>query len=180
MPLHFENAKIRVAIVIVILTIPVLVIWQYIQNRQAFAAMAAANILLVNKVEQFESEVMQFKKDNDERFNEYTRINDEMTAKRKETLDSWVNYASRTHIIVGNIEDHLNDLAESMELNAQRASADRQRLLLLMEDARKQSVRARQQVDQKIVTAPEAEALKRQIKDLKKQKKKPVWNLFGQ
>src|SRR6266446_1198139 len=57
MPLHFEQRSLRLAIVLVIFLIFGLQIWFQFLNRESFAALSAANLLLVEKVEKFDSDV---------------------------------------------------------------------------------------------------------------------------
>ncbi len=199
MPLRFESLSARVAVVIIICSTPALVVWDYISDRSAFSALSAANILLVERVEKFDSEVQKFKLDNDERFNE-----DEI--KRRANMKSWVAQATRSTEIVQQIQKDLEQFKSELrftiattedygwltKLTVFNIESQVNEILRQIQSARssiqtvgQQAAATHEKLNQTIVTQPEADQLKKQAatlkkqnKELRKKKAKPIFRLF--
>ena len=198
MPLRFESLSARVVVVIVICASPALVLWNYVANRDAFSALSAANILLVQKVEKFDAEVERFKADNDTRF-------DEDEKKRRANMGNWVAQAIKSREVVEQIQRDLEQFKAELRFTVSTSedygwltkltvySIERQvyEILHQVEATRAASQAAVQQttathaqLNQKLVTQPEADRLKKQAETLRQQnkelrrKKKPIFKLF--
>ena len=199
MPLRFESLSARAAIVIIICATPALVVWDYISDRSAFSALSSANILLVEKVEKFDSEVQRFKEDNDRRF-------DEDEKKRRANMSGWVAQATKSTQIVEQIQKDLEQFKAELRFNVATTEdygwltkltvynieSRVNEILHEVEVTRTASQIAVQQttathakLNQKILTQPEAdqikketESLKKQNRDLRKKHAKPIFKLF--
>jgi hypothetical protein len=186
MPLYFENRWLRTSLVFLLLSIFGLQIWYLFVDQPArFAALASANVFTVQKVVEFEQEVKKFKEDNDQRFDD-----DEL--KRRANMNSWVSQSTET----------LNAVRELMEESRETRAETRANTAIIQDYvtnilnqvqathaasriAREQAAATHEKLNQKIVTEPEADqlkkqaaALKKQNKELKKKKAVPVFKLF--
>jgi DNA repair exonuclease SbcCD ATPase subunit len=192
MPLHFENRNLRMAVLLIILLIFGLQIWFQFLNREAFSALAAANLLLVQKVEKFDADVAWA--DVDQTLNNAIVISSQArqfdidTKNRKANMDSWAASSAKTRDEVIQIHAALENFAaetrEQRALQAQRLEELSQQILQAVATTNRNTAVTRRHADaaahklsQKIVTAPDVEALKQradqlqqQNKELKKQK----------
>jgi hypothetical protein len=147
-------------------------------NRESFAALAGANLLLVQKVEKFDKDVEKFREDNDKRF-------DLDTENRKANMNGWLNYARLTKEEVGKIHSELDALSARLEVLAQQ-------ILDSVESAKRntaathaEAIEVQHKLSKKILTGPEADQLReraatlqQQNKELRKKKAKPIFKLF--
>ncbi len=189
MPLHFEQRSLRLAIVLVIFLIFGLQIWFQFLNRESFAALSAANLLLVEKVEKFDSDVAWASIDqtlqNAIVISQQAKQFDQDTRNRVANMNNWAASAARTADEVSKIDGKLDALTGRLELLAQSILAD-------VDSAKKNTLVTREHADeaahklsQKVITASDVEALKKradqlqqQNKLLRKGKAKPIFKLF--
>jgi hypothetical protein len=200
MPLHFEHRWLRTFLVFLLLSIFGLQIWYLFVDQPArFSVLSAANVFTIQKIVEFEKEVQRFKEDNDARFNE-----DEI--KRRANMQSWVAQATRATETVQQIQKDLEQFRSELRFNI-ATSEDYGWLTKLTADniekqvndilhevqatrtasqiAVEQTKSTHATLNQKIVTQPEAEqlrkqaaALQKQNKELRKKKAKPIFKLF--
>ena len=189
MPLRIENLSARVVVVIVICSTPALVVWNYITTRDAFSALSAANILLVEKVEKFDEDVAWSTIDqtlnNAIVISEQTAQFETDTRNRKANMDNWAASAAQTRDEVSKIHAELDALSERLEVLAQTILADVDSAKRNTAATREQAVHATQKLNQKVLTGTDAEelrkqaeTLKQQNRDLRKKKAKPIFKLF--
>jgi hypothetical protein len=200
MPLHFEHRWLRTFLVFLLLSIFGLQIWYLFVDQPArFSALSAANVFTIQKIDQFEQEVQKFKQDNDNRF-------DEDEKKRRANMNSWVAQATKSRDIVEQIQKDLEQFRSELRFNVAttedygwltKLTVDKiesqvsdilhevQATRAASQIAVEQTAATHQKLNQKIVSQPEAEqlrkqaaALQRQNKELRQKKAKPIFKLF--
>jgi len=200
MPLHFQHPWLRTFLVFLLLSIFGLQIWYlFVDQPGRFSALSAANVFTIQKIVEFEKEVQKFKEDNDNRFNE-----DE--AKRRANMHSWVEQATKSTQIVEQIQKDLEQFRTELRFNVATTEdygwltkatvynieSQVNEILRQIQSARtsikiagEQAAATHQKLNQKIVTQPEADQLKkqaatlqRQNKELRRKKAKPIFKLF--
>jgi hypothetical protein len=200
MPLHFENRWLRTFLVFLLLSIFGLQIWYlFIDQPSRFSALSAANVFTIQEIDRFGKEVQKFKEDNDLRFNE-----DEI--KRRANMQSWVAQATKTTAIVQQLQKDLEQFKGELrftvattedygwltKLTVYNIESQVNEILRQLQATRNASQIAVQQtaathatLNQKIVTQPEADqlrkeaaSLQKQNKELRKKKAKPIFKLF--
>jgi hypothetical protein len=200
MPLHFENRWLRSFLVFLLLAIFGLQIWYLFVDQPArFSALSAANVFTIQKIVEFDKEVQKFKEDNDNRFNE-----DEI--KRRANMHSWVEQATRSTQIVQQMQKDLEQFRSELrfdvattedygwltKLTVYSIEAQVNEILRQVQATRtasqiavEQTAATHEKLNQKIVTQPEADqlrkqaaALQKQNKELRKKKAKPIFKLF--
>jgi hypothetical protein len=184
----------------VICSTPALVVWNYISERSAFSALSAANILLVEKVETYEAVVAWATIDNTLQnaivLSEQARQFDIDTRNRKANMANWQANSAETRDesikIHAALDSFRTESREQRVIQAARLEELSQQILSAVASTNHNTAITRayandaaHKLSQKVITAPDVEALKKradqlqkQNKELRKKKAKPIFKLF--